>query len=171
MLILGGLSLGPIVQVPLLCAQNAVTIKDMAVTSSTMNFWQSIGGLFGTAIMQTLLNNKISSEMVPVTAELEQLQAAMGGGGGGGGGSGGTLNVQALYGLPAPFNDLYDKAILAFTRACTQVFWCALAGGCLALAAALCMQHIPLKGGEEHKENEAAGKQGGGLKVRMVIAH
>ena len=40
-LILGGLSLGPIVQVPLLCAQNAVTLKDMAVTSSTMNFWQS----------------------------------------------------------------------------------------------------------------------------------
>ena len=118
-------------QVPLLCAQNAVTVKDMAVTSSTMNFWQSIGGLFGTAIMQTLLNNKIASEMAPVTAQLALLAAAMGCGsaGGSGGTNGGTLDVMALRGLPPPFNHLYDDTINAFTVACTGVFWCSVAGG------------------------------------------
>lgn len=48
--------MGPLVQLPLLAAQNAVPAKDMAVTSSTIQFFQSIGGLLSTAACQTVLN-------------------------------------------------------------------------------------------------------------------
>ena len=125
--------------------------------------------------MQTLLNNKIASEMAPVTAKLAALAAAMGQAGGSGGTNGGTLDVMALRGLPAPYNGLYDDTINAFTVACTGVFWCSVAGGVCAFLAAICMEHIPLRGGAEHNENEAAaaaadGAKSDGLTVRVVDA-
>ena len=58
--------MGPLVQVPLLQAQNAVPPEDMAVTSSSMQFFQSIGGLLSTAIAQSVMNNRITEDFPKV---------------------------------------------------------------------------------------------------------
>jgi hypothetical protein len=57
-LILGGLGMGPLAQIPLSSAQNACPKSDTAVVSSTVQFLQSIGQLIATAVMQSVLNNR-----------------------------------------------------------------------------------------------------------------
>lgn len=46
-LILGGLAAGPNVQVPLLAAQNAVPMADVAAATSSIQFFQSVSGVGG----------------------------------------------------------------------------------------------------------------------------
>lgn len=67
-LLLGGLALGPLIQVPLLAAQNAVRTRDMAVASSTVTFCQAIGGLLSVAIMQTIMNVSRRRHRPPLAA-------------------------------------------------------------------------------------------------------
>jgi len=132
------------VQVPLLAAQNAVPLKDEAVTSSTMTFFQSIGGLLGAAVMQTVLNNRLTQELAPIFAKL----AALGGGGGGGG----DFDVRALK----PFGSIYNDTLDAFGRACGYVFWVCVAGAVITTLASFAMEHVPLKGGAEAAAADAA---------------
>ena len=155
-LILGGLGLGPNVQVPLLAAQNAVSVKDQPTTSSTMTFFQNVGGLLGTAVMQSLLNSKLEEELKPVQVKLTMLVNYLKsiGVSTGSGDAGGSFDVKTLKGLPAPFDTLYDEFIHALTVGTTQVFWVGVAAGCCVFVVALFMEHIPLKGGVEHNSNE-----------------
>ena len=170
-LILGGLGLGPNVQVPLLAAQNAVSVKDQPTTSSTMTFFQNVGGLLGTAVMQSLLNSKLEEELKPVQAKLTMLinYLASIGVATGSGEAGGSFDVKTLKGLPVPFDTLYDEFIHALTVGTTQVFWVGVAAGCCVFVIALCMEHIPLKGGDEHNANEDKKKLENGVEGGISI--
>lgn len=139
-LILGGLALGPLVQVPLLQAQNCVPAKDMAVTSSAQQFFQSVGGLLSTAIAQTALNNRLQEKFAPIIADF-------------GGGNGAPLDMAVIQACcPA----LYDRIIDAYTYGVAGVFYVGMAGAACALVGALFTEHIPLKDGIADGSAEAA---------------
>jgi MFS family permease len=169
-LILGGLGLGPNVQVPLLAAQNAVSVKDQPTTSSTMTFFQNVGGLLGTAVMQSLLNSNLEKELQPVQVKLTMLINYLKsiGVATGSDEAGGSFDVKSLKGLPVPFDTLYDEFIHALTVGTTQVFWVGVAAGVLVFIIALFMEHIPLKGGDEDNANEEKkkiGEDGDGISI------
>lgn len=141
-LILGGLGMGPLVQIPLLAAQNAVELADQAVCSSTIQFFQSIGGLLSTAVMQSVLNNNVKEEITPVVAKMmpalynateEQIPF-----------SADTVNLQKLQQY---FPAYYPEFIDAYAKGVTSVFWVGLGSAAVALVASLFMQHVPLKEG------------------------
>jgi len=146
-LILGGLSMGPGVQVPLLSAQNAVGPKFVAVASSSMQFFQSIGGLLSTAICQTLMNNRLAANLVAACTTAFVDVAANG-----------AASVYADAHLPDACGPLADRhgvtnpvlqALLAaaFSDAIARVFLVTLAGAAACAVAACFGEHVPLTDG------------------------
>lgn len=138
-LILGGLAMGPNVQVPLLAGQNAVPSKDMAVASSTINFFQSVSGLLSTSIAQTILNSRAITLMTPIYNDLLAIlppNTPM---------DSKNFDIKMLKGTPLePF---FHRIVDAYATATTSIFWVSLICGVLGLAAALFMKHIPLRDG------------------------
>jgi len=133
------LSYGAKCSVPLLSAQNAVPPNDMAVASSTINFFQSVSGLLSTSIGQTILNNRAITLMTPIINELKAYLPP------------GTpmdsqdFDIKKLLGTPLePF---YHRILDAYVDATTRVFWVSLICGAIALAASFFMKHIPLRDG------------------------
>jgi hypothetical protein len=145
-LILGGVGMGPLVQLPLLAAQNAVAVQDMAVTSSSLTFFQSVGGLLATAVGQSIFNNGVCEKLQPVL-DLQGLgpcdlskQSDL------------TMDEIAVLNPP-----LYAGMIRAFTFGAQNIFWIGLAGAAATLVASLFMEHIPLRDGmAEHVHLEGA---------------
>ena len=120
-LILGGLSCGLGIMVPLLVAQASVPTKDVSVATSTMQFFQSIAGLLCIAIMQSFLNQRITDLVPPA---MEQIGVAMTTGG----------NVQAAM----------DGVVDAYSKAVTSTFYISIAGAAGALLASFLLRYVPL---------------------------
>jgi MFS family permease len=135
-LLLGGMAMGPNVQVPLLAAQNAVPSRDVAVTSSAINFFQSVSGLIATAIAQTILNNRLKALMEPIVDDLKALFPNMP--------MTGDFDVRSLKG---PLPVFYDRIIAAYGESTTSVFNIGIACAAIALCASAFMVHIPLRDG------------------------
>lgn len=138
-LILGGMALGPLVQVPLLAAQNAVSVKDMAVASSTVTFAQAIGGLLAVAIMQTIMNNRLIDAFVPVIAKIMALLPP---GTPMPAGSAGDVAMIKTY-----FPSVWPDVLGAYATGISGTFWVGVGCACVALLSALCMEHLKLKDG------------------------
>ena len=120
-LILGGLSTGLGIMVPLLVAQASVPTKDVSVATSTMQFFQSIAGLLCIAIMQSFLNQRISDLVPPA---MTQIGVAMTTGG----------DVQAAM----------DGVVDAYSKAVTSTFYISIAGAVGALLASFLLRYVPL---------------------------
>jgi EmrB/QacA subfamily drug resistance transporter len=58
-----GLGLGSVMQVLVLAVQNAVDYSDLGVATSGATLFRSIGGSVGTAVLGSIFNNRLSSEL------------------------------------------------------------------------------------------------------------
>ncbi|RHZ83132.1 hypothetical protein Glove_99g40 [Diversispora epigaea] len=58
-----GIGMGLIMQTTILCAQALVPYDDVAVTSSLINFFRTIGAIFGVAVLGTILLNKLNGNL------------------------------------------------------------------------------------------------------------
>jgi EmrB/QacA subfamily drug resistance transporter len=118
-----GLGLGCVMQVLVLAVQNAVDYKDLGVATSGATLFRSIGGTVGTAVLGSIFNNRLRSELTSVFPA---------GSGAAAGSSGSTgLSKAQLARLPPTLHAGY---LHAFTNALSSIFEVAAAIGVLAFA-------------------------------------
>ncbi|CAG8513986.1 40415_t:CDS:2 [Gigaspora margarita] len=60
-----GIGIGLIMQTTILAGQGVVEYKDMAIVTSLLQFYESMGTVFGVAIMGTVFNNVFNSNLPP----------------------------------------------------------------------------------------------------------
>ncbi|MER7702955.1 MDR family MFS transporter [Kitasatospora sp. NPDC097605] len=131
-----GAGMGFLMQITMLVAQNSVELKDMGVASSTATLFRTIGGSFGVALFGALFNNRVTETMN------ERLGSAAGAGGSQGGDPA-QLSPAALKALPAPVQDAYHHAV---ANGMHTVFLWGAAVAVIAVAAAVFMREVPLRG-------------------------
>ena len=61
-----GLGLGCVMQVLVLAVQNSVDYKDLGVATSGATLFRSMGGTVGTAVLGSIFNNRLASELKSV---------------------------------------------------------------------------------------------------------
>ena len=129
-----GAGMGFLMQITMLVAQNSVELKDMGVASSTATLFRTIGGSFGVALFGALFNKQVTSTM----------QARLGDQAGAGAGANpGQMTPAALRTLPAPVQDAYHHAV---ANGMHTVFLWAAAVSVIAIAAAVFLREVPLRG-------------------------
>jgi EmrB/QacA subfamily drug resistance transporter len=129
-----GLGLGSVMQVLVLAVQNAVDYSDLGVATSGATLFRSIGGSVGTAVLGSIFNNRLSSELA---SALPSSAAA-----GLGGGDLTHTNPKALDRLPAAAHAAY---IHAFTNALSTVFVVAASVAALAFLLSWALEQRPLR--------------------------
>ena len=110
-------------QVLVLAVQNAVDYKDLGVATSGATLFRSIGGTVGTAVLGSIFNNRLRSELTSV------FPAGSGAAAGSSGSSG--LSKAQLARLPPTLHAGY---LHAFTNALSSIFEVAAVIGVLAFA-------------------------------------
>ncbi|GAA3440567.1 MDR family MFS transporter [Planomonospora venezuelensis] len=129
-----GIGLGASMQILVLAAQNAVTRSDLAVTTSGVSFFRSLGGAVGVAAFGAILSNRLSSELVSL-AKAARLPLT-------GGATPSLGSPDAIRHLPAP---VLEVVLEAFTRAIQTVFLVGAPIAVLGALAALFLKEIPLR--------------------------
>jgi len=114
-----GLGLGCTMQVLVLAVQNSVDYKDLGVATSGATLFRSMGGTVGTAVLGSIFNNRLRSELTSVFPA---------GSAAGASGSSGLSKAQ-LAKLPPTLHAGY---LHAFTNALSTIFEVAAAIGVLA---------------------------------------
>jgi hypothetical protein len=92
----------------MIAAQNAVPLDDMAVTSGTTAFFQSIGGLLGAAVFQTVLNNKLAENLAFLSSMGSSSSSS----------SSSSFDLSSLQ----PYPDLYARAVAGYANAIDSCF-------------------------------------------------
>jgi hypothetical protein len=150
-----GIGLGFTMPIMFLVALNTSSLQMLGVTTSTVTFTRSVGGTLGVALMGSLLNGRLQSELVSqtpadVTANvppplLERLRDPQ------------ILVVsdslkevhQAFLGLGSQGQQLYDQALLATKTALamgiTYAFFVGAAITLVALVVGVFLKEIPLR--------------------------
>jgi EmrB/QacA subfamily drug resistance transporter len=129
-----GVGLGASMQILILAAQNAVPRGDLAVATSGVGFFRSLGGAVGVAAFGAILSNRLASELAAL-AKAAHLPPD--------GGASSTLgSPEAIRHLPAP---VLEVILEAFTRALQTVFLVGVPIAVLGAAAALLLKEIPLR--------------------------
>ncbi|MEV6979260.1 MDR family MFS transporter [Kitasatospora sp. NPDC093806] len=149
-----GAGMGFLMQITMLVAQNSVELKDMGVASSTATLFRTIGGSFGVALFGALFNSRVTETMQ------ERLGSAAGAGGSQGGDPA-QLSPAALKALPAPVQDAYHHAV---ANGMHTVFLWGAAVAVIAVAAAVFMREVPLRGAGGPPADAEGGKDGKGGK-------
>jgi len=116
-----GLGLGCVMQVLVLAVQNAVDYKDLGVATSGATLFRSMGGTVGTAVLGSIFNNRLASELKSVFPAGSSAAASSSGSSG--------LSKAALAKLPPTLHAGY---LHAFTHALSTIFEVAAAIGVLA---------------------------------------
>ncbi|MFF8771343.1 MDR family MFS transporter [Kitasatospora sp. NPDC015120] len=143
-----GAGMGFLMQITMLVAQNSVELKDMGVASSTATLFRTIGGSFGVALFGALFNNRVTETMN------ERLGSAAGAGSAQGGDPA-QLSPAALKALPAPVQDAYHHAV---ANGMHTVFLWGAAVAVIAVAAAVFMREVPLRGAGTPPADAEGGK-------------
>jgi hypothetical protein len=150
-----GIGLGLTMPIMFLVAMNTSSLQMLGVTTSTVTFTRSVGGTLGVALMGSLLNGRLQSELVSqtpaeVTANvpqplLERLQDPQ------------ILVVseslrdvhQAFLALGGQGQQLYDEALLATKTALamgiTYAFFVGAAITLVALVVGFFLKEVPLR--------------------------
>ncbi|MFI9328214.1 MDR family MFS transporter [Kitasatospora sp. NPDC052868] len=129
-----GAGMGFLMQITMLVAQNSVELKDMGVASSTATLFRTIGGSFGVALFGALFNSRVTETMKDRLGEAAT---------GGVQGDPGQMSPAALKALPAPVQDAYHHAV---ANGMHTVFLWGAAVAVIAIAAAVFMREVPLRG-------------------------
>jgi hypothetical protein len=116
-----GLGLGCVMQVLVLAVQNAVDYKDLGVATSGATLFRSMGGTVGTAVLGSIFNNRLRSELTSVFPAGSAAAASSSGSSG--------LSKAQLARLPPKLNSGY---LHAFTHSLSSIFEVAAAIGVLA---------------------------------------
>ncbi|MEV7080078.1 MDR family MFS transporter [Streptomyces sp. NPDC093516] len=128
-----GLGMGCLMQITMLVAQNSVEMKDMGVASSSTTLFRTLGSSFGVAIMGALFNHRVQDVMAERAGALGSKvteQSAQ-------------LDQASLAQLPEAAREAYQHAVAAGTH---SAFLLGAAVAVLALAAAVFVKEVPLKG-------------------------
>jgi EmrB/QacA subfamily drug resistance transporter len=153
-MLLLGLGIGMLMQVPVLAVQNAVKHKDLGIATGGVNLFRSLGSAFGVAIFGSILNNRLMYELkhtIPAKA-LGQINP-----------SSLTASPAQLKALPA---DIHAGVVHAFSLSIDSVFLWAVPLVFVSFVVSWLLQEIPLReyahvGTEEagpRLEREAAGE-------------
>jgi EmrB/QacA subfamily drug resistance transporter len=128
-----GLGLGSVMQVLVLAVQNAVDYSDLGVATSGATLFRSIGGSVGTAVLGSIFNNRLSSELataLPASATR------------GLGANVTHANPSTLARLPPVAHTAY---INAFTNALSTVFVVAAGVAAVAFLLSWALEQRPLR--------------------------
>ena len=158
-MVLAGLGIGPSFAVFTLIVQNAVSPDRIGTATSSLTFFQQIGGTVGLTIAGTLFADRLTAE-IPIQLTKAgvppQMIAQFGGGGGGGAvdltGTG-DLGARILAVVPpdqqaavAPLIDGIVKAIHeAFSIALASTYWVGIAGAVVAAILVLLLKETPMR--------------------------
>ena len=130
-----GAGMGFLMQITMLVAQNSVELKDMGVASSTATLFRTIGGSFGVALFGSLYTNRI-------TADLKHLPAIPGHASDAAAAN--ALTPATLKSMPELFQHAFQHAVASGIH---SVFLWAAGITVIAIAAAVFLRDIPLRGG------------------------
>jgi EmrB/QacA subfamily drug resistance transporter len=128
-----GLGIGSVMQVLVLAVQNAVDYTDLGVATSGATLFRSIGGSVGTAVLGSIFNNRLQSELASALPRS---------------GTGGLAhgvahaNPAALSKLPPPVHTAY---IDAFTNALGTVFTVAAGVAVISFLLSWALEQRPLR--------------------------
>jgi MFS family permease len=158
-MILAGLGIGPSFAVFTLIVQNAVSPDRIGTATSSLTFFQQIGGTVGLTIAGTIFADRLTAEIPVQLAKAgvpPQMIAQFGGGGGGGAldltGTG-NLGERILAAVPAdqqaavaPLIDGIVKAIHeAFSIALASTYWVGIAGALVAAILVLLLREEKMR--------------------------
>ncbi|OUC95908.1 MDR family MFS transporter [Streptomyces swartbergensis] len=136
-----GFGMGCLMQITMLVAQNSVEMKDMGVASSSTTLFRTLGSSFGVAIMGALFNNRVQdvmSERAGALGSKVTEQSAQ-------------LDAKSLEKLPVLAREAYQHAVSAGTH---SAFLLGAVVAVVALAAAVFVKEVPLKGAGPKAEDE-----------------
>lgn len=170
---LAGLGIGPSFAVFTLIVQNSVSPDRIGVATSSLTFFQQIGGTVGLTIAGTLFADRLTAEIptqlvnAGVPAPMVAQFAAGGGGGGGALDLTGTgdLGARILASVPDAFKATVEPLIPsivqgihdAFSIALASTFWVGIGGALVAAACVLFLREEPMR---QTFEVEAASPEG-----------
>ena len=159
-MVLAGLGIGPSFAVFTLIVQNAVSPDRIGVATSSLTFFQQIGGTVGLTIGGTIFADRLTSE-IPVqlvkSGVPQQLVAGFASGGAGGGAldltGTGDLGARILASLPAEVRPTVQPLIPnivggiheAFSIALASTFWIGIGGAFLAAFLILFLEEVPMR--------------------------
>lgn len=128
-----GVGMGLYMQVTILAVQNSVDPKDLGTATSTVTFFRSMGGSFGTAIFGAILTNSFASHiavLLPQAAGLPPLTARSLAGG-----------AARIHALPPQIS---SKLLQAFTQSFQDMFHSVIPIMAVAFVIALFLKEVPL---------------------------
>ena len=159
-MVLAGLGIGPSLAVFTLIVQNAVNSDRIGVATSSLTFFQQIGGTVGLTIAGTLFADRFTTEIPTRLASAgvpQPLVDAFAVGGAGGGqldltGTG-DLGARILATVPAPFKEAVQPLIPAivnaihdaFSIALASTFWVGIAGAVVAAILCLLLKEVRMR--------------------------
>jgi EmrB/QacA subfamily drug resistance transporter len=157
---LAGLGIGPSFAVFTLIVQNAVSPDRIGVATSSLTFFQQIGGTVGLTIAGTIFADRLTAEIPPqlvaagVPKQMVDAFSASGGGGGALDITGtGDLGQRILASLPAAVKPIVEPVIPnivqgiheAFSIALASTFWVGIAGALITAAFVLFLREEPMR--------------------------
>jgi EmrB/QacA subfamily drug resistance transporter len=159
-MIVAGIGIGPSFAVFTLIVQNSVSPDRIGVATSSLTFFQQIGGTVGLTVAGTLFADRLTTEIPTQLAKAgvpPEFLAKLAGGGAGGGtldltGTG-DLGARILATVPAdqqaavaPLIDGIVKGIHeAISVAIASTFWIGIAGALIAAAFVLFLREEPMR--------------------------
>jgi len=159
-MLLAGLGIGPSFAVFTLIVQNAVSPDRIGVATSSLTFFQQIGGTVGLTIASTSLANRLTSEIPTQLAAAgvpQQFVSQFSAGGAGGGAldltGTGDLGKRILASVPAEFRVVVEPLIPNIVRgihealslALASTFWVGIVGALIAAVLVLFLHEVPMR--------------------------
>ncbi|KAJ2643640.1 hypothetical protein GGF44_001072, partial [Coemansia sp. RSA 1694] len=145
-LLVAGLGMGAFIQLSLIAGQAAVEPKDMASTTAVLTFFRSIGGVFGMAIMQTIMYTTLRATMEPIDARFHLHHSII---------HASLNNPSIIYAKHVP-EALRQEIIAAYMRSLHLVFLAMIPFGVLMFLCTLPVEHKELARRLQQASPEAA---------------
>jgi hypothetical protein len=158
-MLLAGLGIGPSFAVFTLIVQNAVSPDRIGVATSSLTFFQQIGGTIGLTIAGTLFGDRVKTEiptqLVAAGVPQQMVDAFAAGGGGAQLDLTGTgdLGARILAGTPEAFRPLVEPVISnivqgiheAISIAIANTFWAGIVAAFIAAVLVLFLREVPMR--------------------------
>ncbi len=168
-MLIAGVGIGPSFAVFTLIVQNAVSAERIGTATSSLTFFQQIGGTVGLTIASTIFASRLASEIPIQLAKAgvpQPFVAQFSAGGGAGTFSAtatGDLGKQILAGVPEQFRPVVEPLIPNIVRgfheaasiALASTFWVGIVGALIAAVLVLFLREVAMRE-TFHMEEQAA---------------